>query len=88
MTDATIDHVLTLYEQLLANEQAEFWQGPYAGKLTYCREMLPQMREWAGSESDRNREKLMRWLGFVQGAFWVCGVYSINQMRDHNRTPR
>ncbi len=30
-------------------------------------------------------EKLMRWLGFIQGALWVLGFYSIDEMREHNR---
>lgn len=32
-----------------------------------------------------NREKAMRWLGFVQGAFSSMGVRSIEDMRDDNR---
>jgi len=31
------------------------------------------------------REKAMRWLGFVQGAFSSMGVRSIEDMRDDNR---
>lgn len=30
-------------------------------------------------------EKAMRWLGFLQGALWSLGVYSIDQMKDDNR---
>ena len=30
-------------------------------------------------------EKVFRWLGFMQGALWVIGVFSIDEMRDHNR---
>lgn len=30
-------------------------------------------------------EKSMRWLGFVQGCLWVLGVYTIEEMKDHNR---
>jgi len=29
--------------------------------------------------------KAYRWLGFVQGTFWAYGMYSIDQMREHNR---
>jgi hypothetical protein len=31
------------------------------------------------------REKAFRWLGFVQGVLWVRGVYSIDQLKEHNR---
>jgi hypothetical protein len=28
-------------------------------------------------------EKLNRWLGFVQGALWCNGVFSIDELRAH-----
>lgn len=30
--------------------------------------------------------KTQRWLGFVQGVLWVFGVFSINEMRELNRS--
>ena len=30
-------------------------------------------------------EKAMRWLGFIQGVLWICGIYTIDEMREHNR---
>lgn len=30
-------------------------------------------------------EKAMRWLGFIQGALWVLGEYSIAELKEHNR---
>lgn len=32
-----------------------------------------------------DKEKAMRWLGFIQGVLWILGVFSISQMREHNR---
>ena len=29
--------------------------------------------------------KTMRWLGFVQGVLWACRVYTVEQLREHNR---
>lgn len=29
--------------------------------------------------------KANRWLGFVQGWFWEREIYTIDEMRDHNR---
>lgn len=31
--------------------------------------------------------KAFRWLGFLQGVLWAAGVFSINEMKDHNRPP-
>ncbi len=51
-------------------------------KLTHCYEMLNSIEEFA--RADR-MEKAFRWLGFIQGCFWSCGVYTIQEMKNHNR---
>lgn len=33
---------------------------------------------------DGHLDKAFRWLGFIQGTFWACGHYSINEMRAHS----
>jgi len=30
-------------------------------------------------------EKACRWLGFIQGILWTRGIYTIDEMRGHNR---
>ncbi len=30
-------------------------------------------------------EKAFRWLGFIQGALWYHGVYSIEELASHNK---
>ena len=30
-------------------------------------------------------EKANRWLGFIQGTLWTTNMYSIEEMRNHNR---
>lgn len=30
-------------------------------------------------------DKVFRWLGFVQGCLWRASVYTIEDMKDHNR---
>jgi hypothetical protein len=32
-----------------------------------------------------NEEKLNRWLGFIQGVLWSHGIYSVDELREHNR---
>ena len=34
---------------------------------------------------DENPEKAMRWLGFVQGVFYMTGYMTVDDMKDHNR---
>lgn len=31
-------------------------------------------------------EKAMRWLGFAQGVLWAHGIYSIEEMKEDNRS--
>jgi len=49
--------------------------------------MLDEMEGWIGDQMTMNAkkwEKVQRWLGFVQGALWREGVYSIDHMRAQN----
>lgn len=56
--------------------------------------MLDQMVEFLDkadtpyrtAEEQLEWDKFNRWLGFMQGVFWLHGDYTLNQMRDHNRT--
>lgn len=52
--------------------------------------MLEQIEEWLADEhldvvDPKAWDKANRWLGFLQGVFWMQGTYTLNQMRDHNR---
>jgi len=54
-----------------------------AWKMHYLRHiasMLPKMETFL---NEGRREKFMRWLGFIQGAFWVLGIFSIDELRGH-----
>jgi hypothetical protein len=44
--------------------------------------MFPKMVQFV---SEDKIEKAMRWLGFVQGVLWVCGVYTLEQLKADNR---
>jgi hypothetical protein len=37
------------------------------------------------TQNEDDIEKVMRWLGFIQGYLWCQGMKSINEMRDDNR---
>jgi len=30
-------------------------------------------------------EKSMRWLGFIQGVLWARGMYTLDDLKNHNR---
>lgn len=37
-------------------------------------------------DGDAAWDKFNRWLGFMQGVFWFHGDYTLDMMRDHNRS--
>lgn len=76
MTIFKVLEVITKYEDRLTEE----------GVMILPRErhllsMFQKMRQLAAEE---RTEKLMRWLGFVQGVLWVRGYYSIDELKAHN----
>lgn len=44
--------------------------------------MLDEMEKFL---NDSRREKFMRWLGFMQGVLWTQGVYTLDELKNHNR---
>ena len=53
------------------------------GFLGHCRAMLDITELLT---KDDRMEKTFRWLGFIQGVFWVLGLYTIDEMKNHNRS--
>lgn len=82
MSDEKIHEVLNLYEakarEILANRDS--FGDRYAASHK-CMDMIPKVREFL---REGKREKLMRWLGFMQGAWWTAGVYSVDELKAHN----
>ena len=59
--------------------RAFFFQGWILG---HVHAMLDEMDQFL----DQDRlEKAFRWLGFVQGVFWVLGIYTLEELKNHNR---
>jgi hypothetical protein len=44
--------------------------------------MLDKMLEFI---RENRMEKVFRWLGFVQGVLWAHGIYSLENLQNHNR---
>ncbi|MEK7519038.1 MAG: hypothetical protein AAB424_01905 [Patescibacteria group bacterium] len=51
--------------------------------LEHAHWMLSSIREFAQQGAF---DTAFRWLGFVQGILWMTGVYSIDELRNHNRS--
>jgi hypothetical protein len=76
MTKEHVEKVLDLYEHTLSLRAYSFKPPVLLTMFPLMRKMLENPNDW---------DKLMRWLGFVQGVYWSDGTFTIDQMRDHNR---
>ncbi len=47
----------------------------------YVLDMICRMNDF----TEEDEGKANRWLGFIQGVLWSGGVYTIDEMREHNR---
>lgn len=87
MTNEKILEVIERYEQRLPDEillrslHSNNVSRMHTEALQHLLEMFPQMREFV---RDGRREKLMRWLGWVQGVLFMCGIYTLEEMKAHN----
>ncbi|MBD3261785.1 MAG: hypothetical protein GF334_09005 [Candidatus Altiarchaeales archaeon] len=75
-----------------SRQDRPFGQNEY---MMHVRYMLDRMEEFLdevetppfpNEDSDEAWEKFNRWLGFAQAVLWVYGQYSLDELRDHNRT--
>lgn len=46
--------------------------------------MIPKMEEMSEHNDYATREKLMRWIGFMQGALWMRGDFTVDDFRAMN----
>lgn len=50
----------------------------------HLRSMIPKMEEMSENNDYQTREKLMRWIGFMQGVLWAHGHYTVDDFRAMN----
>lgn len=52
--------------------------------LEHCHWMLDQMIEFV---QQGRMEKVFRWLGFIQGVLWMNQIYTLEDLKNHNKRP-
>ncbi len=50
--------------------------------LAHCHHMLYEMETFI---QEGRMDKVFRWLGFIQGVLWAAGIYTVEEMANHNR---
>lgn len=78
MTDDKILEVLHLYQREITSKPLRM----YDDQLAHCAGMIPKMVEFI---KEGRRDKVFRWLGFLQGVLYCKGIYTIEEMANHNR---
>ena len=84
--------ILMLHQNLLPNEKGYFRKCAVyiGGREAIDYNVIPDRIDlWIGTMEmflkESRIDKVNRWLGFIQGVLWCCGVYTINELREHNR---
>jgi len=91
MTDEKVVEVLSLYAKTVddmgyslrkieADAEIDMESVPFA--LSHIRWMCDETKTFI---TEGRREKAMRWLGFMQGALWLAGVFTLTDLMNHNR---
>lgn len=89
MTDEKIRQVIAVYREHFARGGTQPVFFGHDGKtddpqrvLEHCCQMLDKMEQFL---DEGRRDKVFRWLGFLQGCLFATGQFSIGEMADHNR---
>lgn len=89
MTAEKILEVVSLYEERLSvftsfsGKVSHSLRNPHKFQVIHhCRAMLPEIKEFV---KEQRIEKAFRHLGFLQGCLWNQGIYTIEELKNHNR---
>ena len=87
MTRHQIIEVLCLYDETI--EHRAKVEAKKGSGLAHVRWMCQEVQRLAADEMitppDSRVEKIHRWLGFIQGSLWSDNIFTIDEMREHNR---
>lgn len=96
MTEADVLNVVEYYETVIRKgcNGRSYWgisackydrpdnKSPWDEEaLEHALWMCSQTQEFC---KERENEKALRWLGFIQGVLWMTGVFTIDDLRKHN----
>jgi len=91
MTPEKVLQVVETYRRLFIERGVGKVDYPHDGFLNHveigldhCHGMLNKMVEFV---NERRMEKVFRWLGFIQGVLWSNRVYTLVDLKNHNRPP-
>jgi len=75
---------MTQEQMQYAIEEMRKYVSAFVPYDNHLHKMIPQMEEMSQHNDYATREKLMRWIGFMQGALWMRGDYTVDDFRAMN----
>ena len=75
MNDQKILEVLKIYEKYFSNSNS-------AQAILHLSSMIPKIKDFL---QQNRRDKVFRWLGFIQGVLWAKNIFTLEQLKNHNR---
>lgn len=89
MTADKVKEVITIYRKKfekmgISKQKSHLNSFPTSDKdfLAHCHGMLDEMEAFI---QEGRMDKVFRWLGFIQGCLWTSGIYTIEEVKNHNR---
>jgi len=84
MTQEQIQNTIYEMDCWLTTEYNLLGETPHESQMIHLMEMIPQMKEMSQQNDYPTREKLMRWIGFMQGVLNAHGYFTIDDFRTMN----
>ncbi len=87
MTPEQIETTLNSYALALTGFgiEGENLEEKPLGNLEALKHIVWMCQETKNLVRGGETERAFRWLGFIQGVLWARGLYTINEMKEHNR---
>jgi recombinational DNA repair protein (RecF pathway) len=86
MTDEKILEVVWRYKEklraIIPNKSVMDTRPSHYTSLAHAAYMCDRITEFV---AEGRRDKAFRWLGFLQGVLWVNGVFTLDELANHNR---
>ena len=88
MTEGRIREVLNIYRTYFEANGIPKTEVPHDSFPTFNDDCFAHLHAMLHQTECFLREgrldKVFRWLGFIQGVLWIMGVYTVEELKEHN----
>lgn len=83
-----ICEVLNIYKERFGDSVGLNHEFPHSKDIAIHKHVRTMIDKIVALVAEDRMEKAFRWLGFIQGCMWTTGLYSIEELKNHNRPTR